>query len=247
MIDVGQGDSILIHSNNESILIDTGGKSNNQEDESKIALNTTIPLLKSLGIKKLKYLILTHGDADHMGEAKYLIENFKVQNILINNGEFNYLEKELIKQTNNISVAYEGLSINCGNIEMIQLNTDLQDENDSSQIYYATYKNYSLLFTGDASVKSEEYILNKYNIGEIDILKVGHHGSKTSTGEGLINRTNPKISLISAGEDNKFNHPHKIVLDSLNNSKIYRTDMNGTVTILFNTNLKVETDFFRKG
>ena len=88
---------------------------------------------------------------------------------------------------------------------------------------------------------------NKYNIGEIDILKVGHHGSKTSTGECLINRTNPKISLISAGEDNKFNHPHKIVLDSLNNSKIYRTDMNGTVTILFNTNLKVETDFFRKG
>ncbi|MBQ3511652.1 MAG: DNA internalization-related competence protein ComEC/Rec2 [Bacilli bacterium] len=247
MIDVGQGDSILIHSNNESILIDTGGKSNNQEDESKIVLNTTIPLLKSLGIKKLKYLILTHGDADHMGEAKYLIENFKVKNILINNGEFNYLEKELIKQTNNIKVAKEGIVIKCGDITMVQLNTDLQDENDSSQIYYATYKNYSLLFTGDASVKSEEYILNKYNIGEIDILKVGHHGSKTSTGECLINRTNPKISLISAGEDNKFNHPHKIVLDSLNNSKIYRTDMNGTVTILFNTNLKVETDFFRKG
>jgi competence protein ComEC len=77
MIDVGQGDSILIHSNNESILIDTGGVvTYGEEEKSKIVLNTTIPLLKSLGIKQLKYLILTHGDADHMGEAKYLIKNF---------------------------------------------------------------------------------------------------------------------------------------------------------------------------
>ena len=240
MIDVGQGDSILIHSNNESVLIDTGGSIDN--DESKIVINTTIPLLKSLGIKKLKYLILTHGDADHMGEAKHLIDSFKVKNILINNGEFNYLEKELISKTDNIKIAKEGTVIKCGDITMVQLNTDLTDENDSSQIYYAMYKNYSILFTGDASLKSEDYILNNYDLSKIDILKVGHHGSKTSTGINLIDKLEPKIALISVGKDNKFNHPNQMVLDNLKTSQIYRTDINGTITLKLNKNVKVETD-----
>ena len=240
MIDVGQGDSILIHSNNESVLIDTGGSIDN--DESKIVINTTIPLLKSLGIKKLKYLILTHGDADHMGEAKHLIDSFKVKNILINNGEFNYLEKELISKTDNIKIAKEGTIIKCGDITMVQLNTDLTDENDSSQIYYAMYKNYSILFTGDASLKSEDYILNNYDLSKIDILKVGHHGSKTSTGINLIDKLEPKIALISVGKDNKFNHPNQMVLDNLKTSQIYRTDINGTITLKLNKNVKVQTD-----
>ena len=240
MIDVGQGDSILIHSNNESVLIDTGGSIDN--DESKIVINTTIPLLKSLGIKKLKYLILTHGDADHMGEAKHLIDSFKVKNILINNGEFNYLEKELISKTDNIKIAKEGTIIKCGDITMVQLNTDLTDENDSSQIYYAMYKNYSILFTGDASLKSEDYILNNYDLSKIDILKVGHHGSKTSTGINLIDKLEPKIALISVGKDNKFNHPNQMVLDNLKTSQIYRTDINGTITLKLNKNIKVQTD-----
>lgn len=240
MIDVGQGDSILIHSNNESVLIDTGGSIDN--DESKIVINTTIPLLKSLGIKKLKYLILTHGDADHMGEAKHLIDSFKVKNILINNGEFNYLEKELISKTDNIKIAKEGTIIKCGDITMVQLNTDLTDENDSSQIYYAMYKNYSILFTGDASLKSEDYILNNYDLSKIDILKVGHHGSKTSTGINLIDKLEPKIALISVGKDNKFNHPNQMVLDNLKTSQIYRTDINGTITLKLNKIVKVQTD-----
>ena len=240
MIDVGQGDSILIHSNNESVLIDTGGSIDN--DESKIVINTTIPLLKSLGIKKLKYLILTHGDADHMGEAKHLIDSFKVKNILINNGEFNYLEKELISKTDNIKIAKEGTIIKCGDITMVQLNTDLTDENDSSQIYYAMYKNYSILFTGDASLKSEDYILNNYDLSKIDILKVGHHGSKTSTGINLIDKLEPKIALISVGKDNKFNHPNQMVLDNFKTSQIYRTDINGTITLKLNKNVKVQTD-----
>ena len=240
MIDVGQGDSILIHSNNESVLIDTGGSIDN--DESKIVINTTIPLLKSLGIKKLKYLILTHGDADHMGEAKHLIDSFKVKNILINNGEFNYLEKELISKTDNIKIAKEGTVIKCGDITMVQLNTDLTDENDSSQIYYAMYKNYSILFTGDASLKSEDYILDNYDLSKIDILKVGHHGSKTSTGINLIDKLEPKIALISVGKDNKFNHPNQMVLDNLKTSQIYRTDINGTITLKLNKNVKVQTD-----
>ena len=230
MIDVGQGDSILIHSNNESILFDTGGKmSFSEEEKSSIVLNTTIPLLKSLGIKKLKYLVLTHGDADHMGEAKYLIKNFNVENILINEGKLNYLEKELISLTSNVEVVKEGKYISCGDIDLIQLNTDLSDENDSSQVYYGKYNDITLLFTGDASLKSEDYILNNYDIGEIDILKVGHHGSKTSTGKKLLETINPKYALISCGKDNKFGHPNESVLNNLIDSKIYRTDINGSV------------------
>ncbi|MBQ2909250.1 MAG: DNA internalization-related competence protein ComEC/Rec2 [Bacilli bacterium] len=244
MIDVGQGDSILMHSNNESILFDTGGKmSFSEEEKSSIVLNTTIPLLKSLGIRKLKYLVLTHGDADHMGEAKYLIKNFNVENILINEGKLNYLEKELISLTSNVEVAKEGKYISCGDIDLVQLNTDLYDENDSSQVYYGKYNDITLLFTGDASLKSEDYILNNYNIGEIDILKVGHHGSKTSTGKKLLETIKPKYALISCGKDNKFGHPNESVIDNLSESKIYRTDLDGSVKIKI-TNNKIQIEKF---
>ena len=242
MINVGQGDSILIHSNNESTLIDTGGTINNKDNESKVVLNTTIPLLKSLGIKKIKYLILTHGDADHMGEAKYLIENFKVENILINEGDINYLEKELMALRGDLTIGAEGTYISCGDIELVQLNKDLNEENDSSQIYFAAYQNYTFLFMGDASIKSEEYIMDNYDLGQIDFLKVGHHGSKTSSGKKFIEKISPKYSLISAGKDNKFNHPNDSVLDILKGSTIYRTDIDGTVTFkIKNKNLKIET------
>lgn len=244
MIDVGQGDSILMHSNNESILFDTGGKmSFSEEEKSSIVLNTTIPLLKSLGIRKLKYLVLTHGDADHMGEAKYLIKNFNVENILINEGKLNYLEKELISLTSNVEVAKEGKYISCGDIDLVQLNTDLSDENDSSQVYYGKYNDITLLFTGDASLKSEDYILSNYDIGEIDILKVGHHGSKTSTGEKLLKVIKPKYALISCGKDNKFGHPNESVIDNLSESKIYRTDLDGSVKIKI-TNNKIQIEKF---
>ena len=240
MIDVGQGDSILIHSNNESVLIDTGGKSNSET--SSIVYNITIPLLKSLGIKKLKYLLLSHGDADHMGEAKYLVKKFKVENILINEGNINYLEKELMTIRDDVKIAAEGTYISCGDIDLVQLNKDLEEENDSSQIYFAAYQNYTFLFMGDASIKSEKYIMDNYDLGEVDFLKVGHHGSKTSSSKSFIDQISPKYSLISAGKDNKFNHPNDSVLDILKDSKIYRTDIGGTITFkIKNNELKIET------
>ena len=249
MIDVGQGDSILLHSNNESILIDTGGIMNYSNEawqksnkESSIVRNTTIPLLKSLGIKKLKYLILTHGDADHMGEAKYLIDNFKVENIIINSGKINYLEKEIIKKRKDVVKGYEGLQISCGDFELIQLNEKYQDENIGSQIYYATNGNINILLTGDASIESELNLLEKYDLPEMDILKVGHHGSKTSSNKKFINTIKPKYSLISCGKDNKFNHPNDSVLETLKESKIYRTDEDGSVTFkIEKSKLEIET------
>jgi competence protein ComEC len=241
MIDVGQGDSILLHVRSKNILIDTGGSSAYSNDSSgEIFYNTIQPILKSSGIKKLNYLILTHGDKDHLGEAETLINNYKVDRIIINSNNINYYEKKLI--CNKTIIGEEGLTIKFNKFTMIQLNEDLDDENDSSQIYLVKYNNIKLLLTGDASIKSEKNLLSKYDLGKINILKIGHHGSRTSTSELLLKEVMPDIALISSGRDNKFNHPHQEVLDLLNkyNIKIYNTQDDGTITINLN-NLKVST------
>lgn len=239
MIDVGQGDSILIHSRRKSMLIDTGGiesyqnKSFKSSNDSKVVMNTTIPLLKKLGISKIDYLILTHGDFDHAGEAINLTRNFNVDRIYLNQGSFNSLEKKIIgshKKTYKIS---EGDLIKLGNISLIELNKSFDDENDSSTILLMYYKNLKILLTGDASVKSEKYILDTYDLGHVDILKLGHHGSKTSTGEDLLKEIRPSLGLISCGKDNKFNHPHKVTTEKLKRYKVkyLRTDIEGSIKI----------------
>ena len=237
MLDIGQGDSIILHINKETILIDTGG--NISSETSTIIENTTIPTLKSLGIKKIKYLILSHGDYDHMGESINLVENFKIENVIFNTGKFNYLEQELIKKLNKKKIPYyqniEEISLK--ETTLYFLNTKLYDnENDNSSVIYTKINNINILLTGDAGVDVEEELMNKYNLS-IDILKVGHHGSKTSSSKEFINYINPKISLISVGENNKFNHPNKEVLNNLKNTIIYRTDKNGSVMINLNKNI----------
>ena len=237
MLDIGQGDSIILHINKETILIDTGG--NISSETSTIVENTTIPTLKNLGIKKINYLILTHGDYDHMGESINLVENFKIENVIFNTGKFNYLEQELIKKLNKKKIPYyqniEEISLK--ETTLYFLNTKLYDnENDNSSLIYTKINNINILLTGDAGVDVEEELMNKYNLS-IDILKVGHHGSKTSSSKEFINYINPKISLISVGEDNKFNHPNEEVLNNLKNTIIYRTDKNGSVMINLNKNI----------
>ncbi len=252
MIDVGQGDSILLHSKNKSVLIDTGGVTNYSKEKWKIrdkknsiVKNTTIPLLKSLGIKKIDYLILTHGDYDHMGEAINLVNNFKVEKVIFNCGRFNYLEKELMKVLEDKNIIYfscmDELNINDLKLQFLQTK-DFNDENDNSNVIYTEIENYKFMFMGDASIKTEKEIVNTYNLGKIDVLKVGHHGSRTSSGKEFVGIINPKYALISVGKDNKFKHPNKEALDNLKNSKIYRTDQNGTITVkIKNNKLKIET------
>ena len=232
MIDVGQGDSILLHSDNKNILVDTGGS----YKEGNIFYNTHLPLFKSKGIKKLDYLIFSHGDKDHIGEANTLINSFKVDKIIINSNRLNYYEKQLPK--NKTIIGEEGLTIKLKDFTLVELNTNLDDENDSSGVYLLNYKNINVLLTGDASKRSEEYILDNYELPHINILKVGHHGSKTSTSERLLKEINPNIALISCGKDNKFNHPNKETINVLNKYKVkyYRTDKQGTITINLNNN-----------
>ena len=110
------------------------------------------------------------------------------------------------------------------------------NENDNSNVIYFKYYNYKFLLMGDASFYKEQDILNKYNLKDIDFLKVGHHGSITSSSQKFIDTIKPKYSLISVGINNKYNHPNKKVLDILKDSKIYRTDKNGSIRIKLDKN-----------
>ncbi len=235
MLDVGQGDSYLLSLENNNILIDTGG----MYFRNGIAKYTTIPLLKSLGINKLDYLILSHGDYDHMGEAVNLINNFKVEKVIFNCGSYNDLEETLIKELNKKKIKYYSCinELNINNNKLEFLNTKIYDnENDNSNVIYFNYNNYKFLFMGDAGIEKEKDILDKYNLKDIDFLKVGHHGSNTSSSKIFIESINPKYSLISVGENNRYGHPNKEVLKKLNNSKIFRTDINGSIEIKLNKN-----------
>ena len=241
-LDVSQGDSILLHYPHDkyNILIDTGGNYNYE-----ISKNIIIPYLKSKGINKIDYLILTHGDYDHMGESINLIENFKVEKVIFNCGEFNDLEKELIKVLEKKKIKYYSCikDLNIDNSKLYFLQTkEYDNENDNSSVIYFNYYNYKFLFMGDASTEREKDILEKYNLKDVDFLKVGHHGSNTSSSEEFINSINPKYSLISVGKNNRYGHPNKEVLDTLNDSKIYRTDQDGSIMFKIKKDkLQIET------
>ncbi|MCI8347202.1 MAG: DNA internalization-related competence protein ComEC/Rec2 [Bacilli bacterium] len=223
MLNIGQGDSTLLHSNNKNVLIDTGGnqfydkeKWKKRKNKTSIVKNITIPYLKKQGIKKIDLLILTHGDFDHLGEAMTLIKDFSVKKILINEGKLNRYEEELIKTFPNVKKSKAGDYFEVGNLKFLSLNQDLGDENDSSLVFYIKSNTKRLLFMGDASYKSEESIMNQYELEKIDILKVGHHGSRTSSSLNFLKKVKPRLALISAGKNNKFNHPHKEILNRFN-------------------------------
>ena len=225
-----------------TILIDTGGQFS--YNDYHLASNT-ISFLKSMGTSTIDYLIITHGDFDHMGEAIYLVENFNVKNVVFNNDDFNDLELNLIKVLNENNIKYyQNVNyINLYNNKLYFLNNTIYDnENDNSNVIYFNYNQFKLLFMADVGIKVEEQLIYQYNLKNIDILKVGHHGSKTSTSSNFIKEIEPKYSIISVGKNNRYNHPDKEVLKKLENSKIYRTDVNGSIMFkLKNNKLKIKT------
>ena len=184
-------------------------------------------------------MIITHGDNDHIGESINIVNNFRIGKVVLNCGPFNNLEKKLMKVLDKNNIEYTSCinNIDLGNNKMYFLNTRIyNNENDNSQVSYIKINNYKFMFMGDASSITEYNILNKYNIGQIDFLKVGHHGSDTSSSKNFINRIKPKYSLISVGKNNKYGHPKQVVLNTLKNTKIYRTDEDGSIEIRLNSN-----------
>ena len=235
IIDVGQGDSALLElKNNKNILIDTGG---NIYNPNTITNNRIIPYLKSLGIKKLDYLIITHGDFDHMGESLNIVNNFPIDQVILNNDAYNELEQSLIKNLNNKNIKYYNNveTLNIDNNKLYFLNTKQYDnENDNSNVIYLNYNNYKILLMGDAGVDKEKDIIEKYQLSDIDFIKIGHHGSDTSSSKNFIDKINPKYSLISVGKNNRYGHPKTSVLDILSKTKIFRTDIDGSIKITLN-------------
>lgn len=147
------------------------------------------------------------------------------------------LEKKNIKYYSCI----KKLNIDNSKLHFLQTK-EYDNENDNSNVIYTKLDGYKFMFMGDAGVDKEKDILDKYNISDIDVLKVGHYGSKTSSSKSFINEANPKYSIISVGKNNRYGHPNKEVLNTLKYSKIYRTDQVGSIMFkIKNNKLKIET------
>lgn len=205
-INVGQGDSILIRDRNKSILIDTGGNLS-----FDMASDVLIPFLRRKRIYKLDALILTHGDFDHDGAKESLLSKLNVGSVLDNKEDFPY---------------------SVGSIRLENLNTyNLEGENESSLALYSEFLNKKWLFMGDTPKEVELNIIRDNPNLSCDILKVGHHGSKTSSCEAFLDQIKPTEAIISCGEKNKYGHPNKEVIDRLNSRKIKirRTDKEGSI------------------
>ena len=180
-----------------------------------------------------------------MGEAINLVNNFKVEKVIFNCGEYNDLEQELIKVLDKKKINYysciEELKIDKNKLYFLQTK-EYNNENDNSNVIYTELNGYKFMLMGDAGVEKEKDILDKYDISDIDVLKVGHHGSKTSSSKEFIKEINPNYSIISVGKNNRYGHPNKEVLDNLKQSKIYRTDQDGSIMFkIKNNKLKIET------
>ncbi len=222
-VDVGQGDSALIYNNKEVIMIDTGGNYNRNVSDN------TLIFLKSIGINKIDLLLLTHGDLDHIKDATNIIKKINVKNVMINKNEINDLEKEVLKLRPNIINYYKS------NFNFKIYNNYIgSDENESSILSLLKLKNISILFLADASKKIEKKFYEDYNI-KADIVKLAHHGSKTSSDRNFLKNIEAKKAIISSGRNNLYNHPSKETIETLNdlNIKYFDTKKEGTILLKF--------------
>ena len=247
-IDVGQGDSILIKQpfGKGVYLIDTGGVMNFDREEwekrrTKFdpGANIVVPLLKSKGIRKIDILVLTHNDQDHIGGGEAILEAIHVEKILISEAlkegfEETLLWKKAVQKQIPIMYGKRGQGWQSGGdrFQIIHPNEFTVDANESSLVLFATINGVKWLFTGDVGERGEKEIIEKFPNLHVDILKVGHHGSKTSSSEALLEAVNARIAVISAGVNNRYGHPHQEVLDALqsNSMTVLRTDLHGDIS-----------------
>lgn len=253
MLDVGQGDSVLIELKNNagSVLIDTGGiTSFGKKQNPFLVEQRTIPYLKSKGIKKLDALILTHGDYDHLGEATILIEQFPISNIILNSGNHTILEQKIIKQAREKKIPIFFMNrgtFTIANTIFYFLNSKKsKNENQDSLVCYTEIENRNILLMGDATEVEEKEILDTYHLPKMDILKLGHHGSNTSSSEMFLKSLQPKVSFISVGKNNQYGHPSPQVLKRTEKIKstVYQTEKVGSVEIKL-SDFKVKTYYPR--
>jgi len=251
-LDVGQGDCIFIRLpfGKGNYLIDTGGsltfeKQPWQERDQAfdVGEDTVVPFLKSKGVTKLDKLILTHGDADHAGSAEAILQELRVQELVLpDRKEKNELERKLIgmAQSEGIAIRYvhggDRWSVRENRFYILSPEVNSQsDSNDGSIVIYTELGGLKWLFTGDLEAEGEAKLMKKNPKLSVDVLKVGHHGSKSSSTEDFLERLSPQWAIISVGENNRYQHPHQEVLDRLQKNEIiiYRTDQLGAITYTF--------------
>lgn len=236
--DVGQADSILLRCDNHNMLIDAGNNA-----DGKLIVNE----LKSMGIDTIDYLIGTHAHEDHIGGLDDVIDNFNIENFYMPSKEYTSATyKSVLKSAENKNLEVESpnvgdkFELGSATCEVMSIDNDAKELNLTSIVIEVTNGDNKFLFTGDAEIENEE----KRLWNDIDVLKVGHHGSRTSTSEDFIEQTQPEVAVISLGEGNSYGHPHQETIDLLNeyNVTIYRTDTQGTIHITSDgENYNVET------
>ena len=246
-LDVGQGDSIFIElPNDQTMLIDSG------ENYHGAAI---IEYIKDCGRKKIDYLVGTHPHSDHVGSMAYIIRNFDIGSVYLPDAATNtYTYEKMLeaikKKGLKVTTAKTGVNILSDSDESLDIKIlapsttkNVKNLNNTSVVLKIKYADTSFLFTGDAE-KSELKTLN----GDLsaDVLKVGHHGSDTSTPQTLVDAVKPKIAVISVGKDNDYGHPSAKTLKRLENAgcEIYRTDQQQTIAVTSDgKNIEVETGF----
>ncbi len=228
-LDVDQADSIFIQlPNGENMLIDAGTKESGEE---------IVDTLENLGVSAINHLIATHPHADHIGGMQEVVESFDIANIYMPNAvtdtrTFENLLLTIKEKGNTITTAKAGVEIlsddNLNAVFVAPNSNEYEDLNNYSAVIKLTFGETSFVFTGDAEKLSEDEI--RTNI-KCDVLKVGHHGSSTSTSRNFLKKTEPTYAVISCGMDNSYGHPHKEVMQRLEKAgiAIYRTDLNGTI------------------
>ena len=232
-IDVGQADSILIRNQDEVMLIDAG---TNEAGE------TVVNYLEKLGITKINYLIGTHPHEDHIGGLDDVINNFDIEQIYMPKIEtttktFEDVLEAIENKNLTVIAPNKGDKIELGQAVgkfMTEPILDKDNLNLSSLVLRLEFGNTSYLFMGDAEEENEKTI----NWPKTDVLKVGHHGSNTSSGESFLEQVHPQYAIIMVGKDNSYGLPKQEIIDKLNNigSEIYRTDEDGTIQIISDGN-----------